>query len=136
MSRQLSISLRNLVAKRAEYRCEYCRLHESDSFLPFEIDHIISLKHGGGNELENLAYCCPHCNQYKGTDLTTFLSSYIDIQATFNPRLDKWEANFKGEEGEILAKTRTAAATIKLLRFNEPDRLILRKLLFEIGRYP
>jgi hypothetical protein len=111
-------------------------LNERNSFLPFEIDHIISLKHGGGNEPENLAYCCPHCNQNKGTDLTTFLSGYSDIQVIFNPRLDKWNAHFDVAEGEIIAKTKTAAATIKLLKFNEPDRLILRKLLFEIGLYP
>ena len=87
-------------------RCEYCRMHESDSFLPFEIDHITSLKHGGGHEPENLAYACPHCNQNKGTDLTTFLKSYEDIVAIFNPREQHWFEHFAVEEGEILAKTR------------------------------
>ncbi len=136
MSRHVPISAKRFVAKRAEFHCEYCLLHEQDSFLPFEIDHIISLKHGGGHEPENLAFCCPHCNQNKGTDLTTFLASYADIQVIFNPRNDKWNDHFWVEEGEILPKSRIAEATIKLLKINEPERLILRKLLMEIGHYP
>ncbi|MBI5916353.1 MAG: HNH endonuclease [Bacteroidetes bacterium] len=136
MSRHIPISLRRLVAKRAGFRCEYCQLHESDSFLPFEIDHIISLKHGGGDETKNLAYACPHCNQYKGTDLTTFLKSYKDIVAIFNPREHDWQEHFDIEYGEILAKTKIAEATIKLLKLNEPERLIVRRLLMEAGRYP
>ncbi|MBK9015845.1 MAG: HNH endonuclease [Saprospiraceae bacterium] len=136
MSHYIPIPLRRLVAQRALFRCEYCRTHEEDSFLPFEIDHIISLKHGGGNEYENLAYACPHCNQHKGTDLTTFLKSYKDIVAIFNPREHEWQAHFDVEEGEILGKTRTAEATIKLLKLNEPERIILRRLLIETNRYP
>ena len=44
---------RRFVAQRANHRCEYCHVHQDDSFLGFEIDHIISLKHGGGNEIES-----------------------------------------------------------------------------------
>lgn len=136
MSRHIPTSIRLLAAKRADFRCEYCRMHENDSFLPFEIDHVISIKHGGGNEPENLAYCCPHCNQNKGSDLTTFLKSYKDIVTIFNPREEEWQAHFDVEEGEILAKTRVAEATIKLLKLNEPERIILRRLLMENGRFP
>ncbi|MFN4253804.1 MAG: HNH endonuclease [Saprospiraceae bacterium] len=127
---------RVFIAQRAGFCCEYCRLHRDDLFLPFQIDHIISLKHGGGHELENLAYVCPHCNQHKGSDLATFLDSYQDIAVLFNPRTDIWAEHFEVAEGEILPKTRTGRATIKMLRFNEPDLLILRRSLFEEGRYP
>lgn len=129
-------NLKKLVAERAGYRCEYCRVHEKDSFLPFEIDHIVSLKHGGGNEISNLAFACPHCNQHKGTDLVTFLKSYGDIVAIFNPRTQKWEEHFTQSDGQILPKTRVAEATIKLLRFNELERIIHRQLLMEIGAWP
>jgi 5-methylcytosine-specific restriction endonuclease McrA len=54
MSRYLNRKTRDAVAKRARFRCEYCLLHEDDAYLSFEIDHIISLKHGGNNELNNL----------------------------------------------------------------------------------
>lgn len=73
--RRLSKSeqLRLKVIERADFRCEYCKIHQDDMFISFEIDHIIAQKHGGGNEIENLAYACPHCNQHKGTDMVTFI---------------------------------------------------------------
>ena len=79
MRRTISAKNRRFIAQRADHRCEYCRIHEDDLFLAFEIDHIISVKHGGGNELGNLAYACAHFNHHKGSDLTTFLDSYDDI---------------------------------------------------------
>ncbi len=58
MGRKLSKAIRIKVAKRAEFKCEYCKIHEEFLFLSFEVDHVISVKHGGGNEYENLAYTC------------------------------------------------------------------------------
>lgn len=127
---------RRFVAQRANHRCEYCHVHQDDSFLGFEIDHIISLKHGGGNEIENLALACPHCNQHKGSDLTTILESYEDIIALFNPRKEEWTEHFDIQNGEILPKTRIGKATIKLLKLNQPDLLISRQILSQSGRYP
>ena len=57
-----SEQLRWKVAERANFRCKYCRIHQDDMFISFKIDHIVAQKHGGGNEIENLAYACPHCN--------------------------------------------------------------------------
>ena len=78
--------IRTQIAQRAKNRCEYCKIHEDDMFIGFEIDHIIANKHGGGDEMENLAYACPHCNQHKGSDLVTFIDSYDDIVMLYNPR--------------------------------------------------
>ena len=86
MKRRIPEAVRQFVAQRAGYRCEYCRVHQDDLFIAFEIDHIAGIKHGGGDEPDNLAFACPHCNQHKGSDLTTFLDSYEDIVALFNPR--------------------------------------------------
>lgn len=129
MRRHIPKNLRKHVARRAAYRCEYYQVHEEDSFLPLEIDHIVSLKHGGGNEIDNLAFACPHCNQHKGTDLTTFLEPYEDIVTLFNPRIHLWTEHSTGKEGEIIPQTRIGEATVKLLRFNEPERLIHRQIL-------
>jgi len=132
-----SKKIRRKVSNRAEDRCEYCKIHERDSYLTFEVEHIVSQKHGGGDELENLAFACPHCNQHKGTDLTTFLTSYEDIVRIFHPRKHDWFEFFSFEDsGEILPKNRIAEATIKLLKLNEFERIIIRKILIEAGRYP
>jgi hypothetical protein len=132
----IATKTRAMVRQRANQQCEYCRLHEDDSFLPFSIDHIASLKHGGGNEPDNLAFACLHCNQNKGSDLTTFLESYDDIVILFNPRVHMWPDHFDAIDGEIIAKTRIGQASLKIFKFNEPDRLILRQLLALAGRYP
>ena len=62
---RVSQATRKLVAQRAANRCEYCRLHEDDMFVSFEIDHVIAQKHGGGNEIDNLAFTCPHVTNIK-----------------------------------------------------------------------
>ncbi|GAB3708467.1 hypothetical protein GCM10027592_43670 [Spirosoma flavus] len=135
MRSAVSAKKRLIIAQRAAHRCEYCRIHEDDLFLGFEIDHIISVKHGGGNELENLAYACPHCNHNKGSDLTTFLDSYDDIVVLFNPRMQKWAEHFWADNGVIIPKTRIGQATVKVLKMNEPDLIVLRQLLTQAGRY-
>jgi hypothetical protein len=131
----ISAKIRNQVALRARFRCEYCQVQEEDMYLAFEIDHVIAQKHGEGHELSNLAYCCPHCNQHKGTDLATFIEECEDLVRLFNPRTDSWETHFSTSFGEIIAKTTTGQATIKLLKLNAPDLLILRRILTEAGRY-
>lgn len=62
MRKSISEKIRLLVAKRANYCCEYCLVHQDYQFLAFDIDHIVSVKHGGGNEITNFAFACPHCN--------------------------------------------------------------------------
>jgi 5-methylcytosine-specific restriction endonuclease McrA len=66
--------LRLLVAHRAAFRCEYCGIPDLGFALPFQVDHIRALKHNGTTILQNLAYCCPDCNRYKGTDLGSYTS--------------------------------------------------------------
>jgi hypothetical protein len=40
-------ALRDAVARRAGFRCEYCRLPEHWTSLPFQLDHVIAEKHAG-----------------------------------------------------------------------------------------
>ena len=68
MSSYVSADLRRLVALRAGGLCEYCLIHENDSYLGCHVDHIISEKHGGLTESENLAYACACCNRAKGSN--------------------------------------------------------------------
>ena len=50
----ISAELRRLAVVRADGLCEYCLIHEDDTFFGCEIDHIISEKHGGLTVAENL----------------------------------------------------------------------------------
>lgn len=137
MSRLFPEKLRNLVAERAKFRCEYCRLHEDDSAMPFHLDHIVSLKHRGETKESNLAYSCPDCNFYKGSDLGTYLTSPPEtLIRFFNPRTDIWEEHFEIERGHIAARTAVGEATMRVLNFNSIERIIIRQVLMGIERYP
>lgn len=136
MSRYIPDSIRQLVAQRAGHRCEYCRIHQNDFYFQFEIDHIVSLKHEGETNLENLALACGICNRNKGSDLGTYLGRKKEFVRLFDPRTDDWYGHFELDEGEIVAKSPIGQATIKILDFNNLDRIILRRVLIAAGRYP
>ncbi len=135
MSRYLSIKNRKKIAERAKFCCEYCLSFEGHSFLKFQIEHIISMKHGGLTELSNLAYACFYCNSYKGTDLGTILKDN-QIFRFYNPRKDEWLQHFELDNHLILPKTEIAEATIKILQLNEERRLTERLAFIEAGYFP
>ncbi len=53
------------VRERFGYRCGYCGVAEQEAGALLEIDHYRPLSAGGGEEIENLVYCCPACNRFK-----------------------------------------------------------------------
>ena len=85
MSRNIPDFLRKAVAERSENRCEYCRRLEGDSFIKFQVDHIISRKHRGQTILENLAYSCAICNGNKGSDIGTIFSLDLTTNKKYAP---------------------------------------------------
>jgi 5-methylcytosine-specific restriction endonuclease McrA len=78
--------LKDLVRKRAHYRCEYCLLPEGFSIVSFHIDHITPEKHRGLTEDHNLCLACNECNLRKGTDYGSFDPATGEHQFFFNPR--------------------------------------------------
>ena len=133
MSRYISDTLRDFVANRADFRCEYCRIHSQNSFFAFHIDHIISLKHGGITSPDNLAYTCQICNLSKGSDIATFLENPTEPIRFFNPRMDYWTEHFFAHETGLLeSKTDVGAATIKILDLNHPDSIIERREMIRL----
>lgn len=67
MASDVSEQLRAEVTRRADGRCEYCLIHENDAGFPHQVDHIVSRKHGGNSERDNLALAYVLCNRYKGS---------------------------------------------------------------------
>lgn len=133
-SARISESLRQQVAIRANFKCEYCLIPEQFLATVFHIDHIRSQKHGGKTEIDNLAYFCPHCNQFKGSHIATFIDNKNEqIIRFFNPRKDQWHHHFEINYGKINPITTIGIATESILNFNQIERVILRKALMEIG---
>ena len=134
MSQNIPKYLRQATALRANYCCEYCHITHIDSYYGFQVDHIISRKHGGNTTLINLSFACPDCNRYKGSDLGTYLDDLTVLIRFFNPRLDNWDDHFETDNtGLITSKTDIGAATLKIFAINHPDRIIERQLLWKLG---
>ena len=47
MASHVPIELRRFVAERAGRICEYCLIHEQDTYAGCQMDHVISEKHDG-----------------------------------------------------------------------------------------
>jgi len=60
----LSKKLRFEVFKRDCFKCQYCGASSPDVIL--HVDHINPVKHGGKNDILNLATSCADCNLGKG----------------------------------------------------------------------
>jgi hypothetical protein len=135
MTSYVVAELRRLVQSRANGICEYCLIHEADTWLGCEVDHIISEKHGGLTDSENLAYACAFCNRGKGTDIASLAPSTGQLSRFYNPRTDRWSDHFALNGNLIEALTPIGEATARILRFNQPERLIEREALIRVGRY-
>src|SRR5713226_125229 len=118
MARWISPDLRQTIADRASLLCEYCLIAEADTFYGCEVDHIISLKHDGSSEADNLAYACALCNRSKGSDVGS-ISRTGEFTRFFNPRTDRWAEHFELELAVIRTLTVIGEVTARILEFNK-----------------
>ena len=128
--------LRRQVQERAQGRCEYCLIHESDMYYPHEPDHVIAEKHGGSTSLENLAWSCFYCNRFKGSDLASIDPTTQKVVVLFHPRGQRWNRHFRLNGALIEGVTSSGRATVTLLHMNDAERVVYRLGLIEIGHYP
>jgi hypothetical protein len=136
MTSYVSAALRRLVEARAGHLCEYCLIHEDDTYLGCQVDHVIAEKHGGLTDAENLGYACTFCNRAKGTDIGSIAPSTGEFTRFFNPRIDHWGDHFRLNGVLIEARTPIGEVTVIILNFNEAERILERETLQGIGRYP
>lgn len=119
-----------MVRSRAGERCEYCRLPSMASQAPFEVEHVIPLKHEGQTTLENLALACMHCNRHKGVNIGGLHPADGSMTRLFHPRRDDWHKHFRVKNGILTGRTKAAQVTIHVLRMNKPEQVQLRALWF------
>ena len=133
----ISDSVRKLVTQRAENRCEYCLIHEDDTYIGCEIDHIISIKHNGSNQDSNLAFACLPCNRFKGSDIAS-LTDLGELTPFFNPRKDIWSEHFQWSDDdlEMIGISPIGRATVHLLKVNRIGNINLRRLLKMVRLHP
>jgi len=122
--------LRQLVYERARSCCEYCKIPDSHTLSPHEIDHIIAEKHGGLTVADNLALSCILCNKHKGSDIASLDPLTGLIVPLFHPRREQWNEHFSYQEGQIIGLTPAGRVSVYLLRLNRVERVMERRLFW------
>ena len=135
---KVSDKLKKQVIDRAEGCCEYCKSQIRFSPNSFEIDHIIPIRQGGMNQLENMALACPQCNGHKSDKIKAVDPVSEQIVPLFHPRQMDWEDHFCWSDDtlEMLEITATGRATVVLLQTNRETVVNLRAVLRELGFHP
>lgn len=136
MPAELSLLLRQFVSQRANGRCEYCLLPQTNAIgHKHQPDHILPRQHGGETVEANLALACVFCNRNKGPNIGSFDPLTGNLTPFFNPRLHQWAEHFSLEGTTIRPVTPEGRVTEKIFRFNDKERLAERASLIEAGLY-
>lgn len=132
---KIPAELRAFVVRRANFRCEYCLIHQDEAAFSHEVDHVISRQHGGETVESNLAFACMVCNRYKGANIASVADSGVLVRL-FNPRESTWEKHFRLNGAVIEPLDVIGEVTAKLLRLNTAERVARRGVLQQLRRYP
>jgi hypothetical protein len=115
------------VEQRADYRCEYCRMHQSLQGAKFHLEHVIPKSLGGPTSLNNLAWACPGCNLHKAARTQSIDPATDQLVSLFNPRLHAWGEHFQWDEYHIAPLTDIGRATVAALDLNHERRIKIRQ---------
>ena len=130
--------LKDLILKRANGLCEYCKSPANISPQPFAIEHIIPKSKNGETIEENLALSCQGCNNYKYNKTSGLDNLTGEMVNLFNPRKQEWNENFKWSDDvlEMIGITSIGRVTIDELKLNRIELQNLRNLLATAGKHP
>jgi hypothetical protein len=123
----MNAATRSQVCRRASFRCEYCGLHQDQSPLAaLHVEHILPRKHGGSDDLDNLALACIDCNLHKGTNVAGYDPVTGQLTELFHPRRQVWREHFERQGAMIVGTTAVGRTTVEVLQLNAEERLQLR----------
>lgn len=117
--------LRAAVRRGYDFACGYCGVREGEAGSALELDHFKPRRTGGGDELENLVYCCTTCNRLKGDFWT---DDKISAHRLLHPQHDNLNEHLRQEpNGLLTALTETGSFHLARLRLNRPPLVALRQ---------
>lgn len=96
---QISTRTRFEVFKRDGFTCVYCGGTPPGALL--HVDHIVAVKNGGANDLDNLATSCSRCNQGKAAKPLTDVPQGLKDRAA---EVAEREAQIKGYQVVLQGK--------------------------------
>lgn len=118
---------REAVRRTYAYRCGYCGVLEEEVGSELETDHFQPRSAGGGDDLDNLVYCCPTCNRLKG-DFWPAGDPAATRHRLLHPKRDDLAVHLREEaDGRLAALTESGAFHIERLRLNRPPLVALRR---------
>lgn len=121
---------RELVRQRAQNLCEYCRRHQRHSPLaPHQIEHVLPKKHGGSDDIGNLALACLSCNLHKGPNIAGLDPESGRLTELFNPRTQNWHEHFLRDRAILFGLTPIGRTTVAVLNMNMDELVRLRSTL-------
>lgn len=123
------------MVRRAQQACEYCRLPQTASIVPHQVDHIIGKQHRGSDDASNLCLSCIRCNLSKGPNIASIDPETRLLVALYHPRQSAWTEHFAiSKNGVITGLTPEGRATALVLAMNDEDRVRLRAMLVRQGK--
>lgn len=140
----ISDEVKELVRKRANYLCEYCRSSERVSPSRFTMEHITPQSLGGSDHPDNLALACRRCNERRYNITEALDPQTQQMVPLFNPRKQVWQEHFVwiNEYTVIEGITAIGRATCQCLdlndeRYLEEDSIrATRRLWVQAGLHP
>jgi hypothetical protein len=117
-------------AKRSRARQFHVRIlsscRKNSPLARLQIEHVRPRKHGGNDDLNNLALACIDCNLRKSVNLTGIDPQTGAICELFNPRGQIWDEHFAWNGLYLTGISSTGRATVNCLDMNSPDQLLVR----------
>lgn len=118
---------RETIRQAYSYRCGYCGVKEEEAGSELEIDHFRPRSASGTDDVNNLVYCCPTCNRFKG-DFWPVDDANLTHRRLLHPQRDDLATHLRAEvDGRLSPLTETAAFYIERLRLNRPPLVALRR---------
>ena len=123
--------LRQTVRRAYNFACGYCGVREEDAGSELELDHFKPRSLDGGDELENLVYCCTTCNRIKGD----FWADSTAEKRLLHPQQDDLTLHLRQDsDGLLTGLTETGKFHLKRLRLNRPPLVALCRARTENAR--
>jgi hypothetical protein len=113
----ITAEIREQVRQRANFACEFCGVTETDVGGELTVDHFQPTAKGGGDDLDDLLYCCARCNQYK----LDYWPTRPDGPSLWNPRREPASQHLlELDDGTLHPLTATGAFMLQRLRLDRP----------------
>ena len=115
---------REQIRERYGRRCGYCGVREEDAGATLTMDHHRPRIRGGGEDAENIVYCCPRCNEHKGSYWHETDPPHIRL---LHPRRDDLTAHIREEkDGQLTGLTPEGVFFVQRLRLNRSPLVAYR----------